>query len=112
MKRFCLTLDLKNDPKLIEEYKQHHRAVWPEIRASILQSGIYAMDIYLFGNRLFMVMETVDNFSFEAKASADAANKRVQQWETLMWRYQQKVPQARPGDKWILMERIFSLEAN
>jgi L-rhamnose mutarotase len=109
MKRYCLTLDLKDDAELIEEYKRYHRDVWPEIKASILSAGIVAMDIYLLGNRLFMVMEVDGSFSFEAKAAADAANPRVQEWEELMWRFQAPLPQAKPGEKWLLMEKIFSL---
>jgi L-rhamnose mutarotase len=109
MKRFCLALDLNDDPALIEEYKQHHRAVWPEIKQSILSAGIHQMEIYLLGNRLFMIMETDDNFSFEAKGAADAANPIVQRWEELMWKFQKPLPLARPGEKWMLMDKIFSL---
>ncbi len=109
MKRYCMALDLKDDPALIEEYKQYHRAVWPEIKESITSSGIVDMQIYLAGNRLFMIMETEDSFQFEAKAAADAANPKVQEWEQLMWKFQQALPQARPGEKWMRMEQIFSL---
>jgi len=56
-----------------------------------------------------MIMETEDDFSFEAKAAADAANPRVQEWEELMWTYQQALPLAKPGEKWMRMERIFRL---
>jgi len=109
MKRYCLALDLKDDAALIEEYKEYHRAVWPEIKESIVSSGIVDMQIYLLGNRLFMIMETEDSFSFEAKATADAANPVVQRWEELMWKFQQALPQAKPGEKWMRMEQIFSL---
>jgi L-rhamnose mutarotase len=109
MKRYGLALDLKDDPALIEAYEAHHRAVWPEILASIRDSGITGMEIYRTGNRMFMIMETEDGFSFEAKAAADAANPRVQEWEELMWTYQQALPGAKPGEKWRLMERIFDL---
>ena len=111
MKRYCLTLDLKNDPILVEEYKRHHQRIWPEVRDSILASGISSMEIYLLGGRLCMVVETEDSFSFELKAAVDAANPKVQEWEELMWRYQAPLPQARPGEKWLLMEQIFSLNA-
>jgi L-rhamnose mutarotase len=109
LKRYCLALDLKEDPKLIAEYREHHRNVWPEVKASILSSGIEEMNLYLSGSRLFMIMEVNDAFSFEAKAAADAANEKVQQWESLMWKYQLALPLARPGEKWILMEHIFCL---
>ena len=106
-RRYCLALDLKDDPRLIEEYEAHHRAVWPEILESLAASGILSMEIYRLQNRLCMVMEVADEFTFERKAAADASNERVQAWETLMWRYQQAVPGGPPGAKWRLMERIF-----
>ncbi len=109
MKRYCLALDLKNDPKLIAEYELYHKNVWPEITKSIKDSGIQRMDIYRTGNRLMMIMETHDSFSFEKKAQLDAANPKVMAWEQLMWNYQQGLPAARPGEKWVLMDKIFEL---
>jgi L-rhamnose mutarotase len=109
-KRYCLTLDLKNDPQLISEYEQHHQQVWPEIVGSIKESGITHMEIYRYQTRLFMIMDVNENFSFEAKTAADAANEKVQEWETLMWNYQQALPGAKPGEKWMLMEQIFDLD--
>src|SRR5450432_1668929 len=97
MKHYCLALDLKNDATLIAEYEAHHRSVWPEILESIRQAGIEQMEIYRTGNRLFMIMEVNDNFSFEKKAAADAANNKVQEWEQLMWNYQQGLPGSKPG---------------
>lgn len=109
MKRFCLALDLKDDEQLISEYENYHKAVWPEIKKSITDSGITNMEIYRVANRLFMIMETTNDFSFEEKSKADGANEKVQEWEKLMWKYQQALPTAKPGEKWILMEKIFSL---
>jgi len=109
MNRYCLALDLVDDATLISEYEKYHEAIWPEITASISNAGINNMEIYRFGNRLFMIMETGEGFSFEAKGAADAANPKVQQWERLMWKYQQALPGAKPGEKWVLMNKIFSL---
>ena len=107
-RRYCLALDLKDDPRLIEAYEAHHREVWPEILESIAGSGILSMEIYRLQNRLFMVMEVSDGFSFERKAAADAASEPVQAWEALMWQYQQAIPGGAPGAKWRLMDRIFA----
>lgn len=109
MKKYALTLDLKNDQQLIGEYEAHHQRVWPEIIKSIASSGILEMVIYRFGTRLFMSITAGDDFSFEKKALADAGNDKVQQWEELMWKYQQQLPGAAPGEKWMLMEQIFEL---
>ncbi|HUK48497.1 MAG TPA: L-rhamnose mutarotase [Terriglobales bacterium] len=108
-RRFCLTLDLKNDPALIAAYKKHHEKIWPEITESIRSSGILDMEIYLRGTRMFMIMEVDERFSFEKKAKADQQNPKVQEWEQLMWKFQQALPEAKPGEKWLLMERIFKL---
>jgi len=109
-RRYCLTLDLKNDPKLIAEYKRYHEKIWPEITRSIKDSGIEDMEIYLLGTRMFMIMEVSGDFSFEAKAQADQINPKVQEWETLMGTFQQLLTEANPGEKWLRMERIFKLK--
>ncbi|MCW3463712.1 L-rhamnose mutarotase [Chitinophaga nivalis] len=109
MKRYCLALDLVDDPQLISEYEAYHREVSAEIKKSITDSGITAMEIYRVGNRLFMIMEVDDTFSFERKGAMDAANPAVQAWEQLMWKYQQALPVAKPGEKWLLMDQLFSL---
>ena len=107
MKRQCLALDLKDDPALIDKYEEYHRNVWPEILDSLRDSGITNMEIYRISNRLFMIIETTADFSFEKKGQMDADNSRVQDWEVLMWDYQQALPIAKPGEKWLPMERIF-----
>ena len=109
-RRFCLTLDLKDDPKLIAQYKRYHEKLWPEITRSIKDSGIEDMEIYLLGTRMFMIIEVNKSFSFEAKTRADRLNPRVQEWESLMDTFQKTLPQAGPGEKWLLMERVFKLD--
>lgn len=109
-RRFCFTLDLKNDPQLIVEYKRHHEKIWPEITKSIKDAGIIELEIYLLGTRMFMIMEVNKNFCLEGKSKADRNNPKVQEWETLMWKFQQALPEANPGEKWLRMERIFKLE--
>jgi L-rhamnose mutarotase len=111
-RRYCLALDLKDDPQLIDEYKRYHEKIWPEITQSLKDSGIEDLEIYLLGTRLFMILETNEKFSFAAKAEADRRNPKVQEWEKLMWKFQKPLPQAKPGEKWILMERIFKLESS
>jgi L-rhamnose mutarotase len=109
MKRYCLTLDLKNDPQLIAEYESYHQNVWQEILDSIKSSGIESMQIYRLENRLMMIIEAIDSFSFEKKAEMDNSNPKVQEWEKLMWNYQQALPTAQKGEKWMLMNKIFEV---
>jgi|TARA_B110000037_G_scaffold218845_1_gene282661 L-rhamnose mutarotase len=110
MKRYCLALDLIDDPVLMAEYKKYHEKIWPEITASIKDSGIENLEIYCIENRLFMILEADETFTFERKTTMDTENKRVQDWEDLMWNYQQALPSAKEGEKWLLMEKIFELE--
>jgi L-rhamnose mutarotase len=110
-RRCCLTLDLKDDRTLIAEYKRYHKKIWPEITTSIKEAGIEGLEIYLHGTRMFMIMEVSEKFSFEKKAEADRKNQKVQEWEKLMWKFQKALPDARPGEKWLPMERIFKLES-
>ena len=109
-RRFCLTLDLKDDPALIAEYRKYHEKIWPEITESIRNSGIDDLEIYLLGTRMCMIMEVNDSFSFEKKAAADRSNPKVREWEDLMWKFQKALTQAQSGEKWLRMERIFKLE--
>ncbi|HWF92388.1 MAG TPA: L-rhamnose mutarotase [Terriglobales bacterium] len=108
--RYCLTLDLKDDPELIAEYTRYHQKIWPEITRSIRDSGVENMEIYLRGTRMFMMMDVGEGFSFERKAELDRSNPKVREWEKLMWKFQKPLPDARPGEKWLLMEKIFELE--
>jgi len=110
-KRYCFACDLKDHPDLIREYKKYHQSgnIWPEIVQSIKDAGIVNMEIFLTGNRLFMIMEVDEVYSDEKKAAMDAANPIVQEWESLMWKFQQALPWAKNGEKWLKMEQIFKL---
>jgi len=108
--KYCLALDLVNDSKLIKEYDKYHKSVWPEVLKSIKKSGINKMEIYRVKNRLFMIIETRLDFSFENKRKIDKKNKKVLKWEKIMSKYQQKIPNSKPDEKWSLMKKIFKYE--
>ncbi len=110
-KRHLLLCDLKDDPALIERYRHYHAPgnAWPEITDSIRASGITNLEIFQVGNRLVMIMETTDAYDPQQKAAADAANPKVQAWEKLMDTFQQRLPFAPEEEKWVEMERIFTL---
>ncbi|MCE3009554.1 MAG: L-rhamnose mutarotase [Proteobacteria bacterium] len=110
MKKFILALDLKNNSDLISEYIRYHKEVWPEIIKSIRDSGILGMEIFHVENRLFMIITADGRFSFENKQKMDSSNEKVQEWEELMWKFQQALPGSKSGEKWRLMEKIFDLD--
>lgn len=110
MKTFYLALDLVDDEQRIAEYEAHHEKVAPEILKSITDSGITNMILYRTGNRLFMIMEAEDHFSFDEKSKMDASNPKVQVWEALMDTYQQRLPWSQSNEKWVLMKEIFNLK--
>ena len=109
MKKYCLALDLKDDVDKINEYKDYHQDIWPEISKSLKDSGVLNAEIYNTGNRLFTIIEVDKTFSFEKKLKMDLENPKVQEWEELMWNYQQALPQSEKGSKWVLMDKIFDL---
>jgi L-rhamnose mutarotase len=111
MQRHVLLLDLNDDPEAIAAYRSWHEPGGPPaaVIASIRASGIADMEIHLLGYRLVMLIEAGDDFSFAAKASADAADPEVGAWEALMDRFQKPTPWARPGEKWTPAQRVFSL---
>ena len=109
LNRLCYACDLKDDPLLISEYKKYHERIWPEIEKSIKDAGVVNMEIYLCENRLFMIMEVHENFDVAIKKQMDLENPKVQEWENLMWNYQQALPKADKNEKWVLMDRIFKL---
>jgi len=112
MKRFCLAVDLVDDADLIAAYEQWHskETIWTEVKKSIEDSGITKMEIYRTGNRLFMIIQASAAFSFEQKCEMDAANQKVQEWEGLMATFQQSLPWAKEGEKWVVMDQIFEFE--
>jgi L-rhamnose mutarotase len=112
MKRYCLALDLKDDPQKIAEYEEIHKAVWPGVLEHIRANGVLNMELYRTGNRLFMIMETVDDFDPQVMATSDQASPLIQEWEAFMWGFQQPLPWAKPGEKWVMTNRIFKSAAD
>ncbi len=111
-KRYCKTLELRNDPALIDEYKKVHAwgKAWPEITRGMKEVGIIDMEIYLWGTRLFMIMDTLPDFDHEQAMSVLAKKPRQAEWEAFVSRFQQTSESASADAKWQLMERIYKLD--
>ena len=109
MKRYCQTLDLYNDKELIEAYVEEHAHVWEEVKAGIREVGIVDMQIYIYENRLFMIMDTTDDFDMERDYARLATLPRQAEWEAHMAKYQKAAPEKAANEKWIPMKRIFKL---
>ena len=111
-RRFCKTLALKDDPGLIEAYRKTHApgAVWPEITRGMREVGILDMEIYITGNRLFMIMDTVPDFDHDRAMAELASKPRQSEWEAYVSRFQQTAADASADEKWQLMERIYKMD--
>ena len=111
-KRYCKTLSLENDPELIKEYRKVHTPgnTWPKITQGMIEVGILDMEIYLMGNRLFMIMDTIPEFDHERDMAELATKPRQSEWEAFVSRFQKTSSEATADEKWQLMERIYKLE--
>jgi len=111
-KRYCKTLKLKDDPALIEEYKKVHAkgAAWPEITQGMKEVGIVDMEIYIYGNTLFMIMETTRDFDHDFAMNVLGTKPRQSEWEAHVANFQNCSAEASTDEKWQLMERIYKMD--
>ena len=110
MRRYVLTVDLRDDPAAIAAYRDHHRRVWPEVVDSLRRCGVHRMDIHILGRRLVMVLELNDGLDVRRVfATHVASNPRVQEWERLMQSLQEPSSDAPPGESWAVMDPVFQL---
>ena len=110
MKRYCQTLELRDDPVLIEKYCDVHAHVWPEIIEGQHAVGILSMEIYCLGRSLFMIVDTVDDFDWDRDMARLATLPRQAEWEAYVAAFQGCDPSAPSSEKWHLMEKIFDSE--
>ena len=110
-KRYCKTLTLKNDPELIRDYKKVHSkgSIWPEITKGMKDVGILDMEIYIFGNHLFMIMDTVIEFDHNRDMKLLASKPRQSEWESYVSTFQGVSKNATAEEKWQLMDRMFEM---
>ena len=110
MTRHLLAIDLKDDPAVVEAYKEHHRRVWPEVVRSLMSAGLADLQIYVLGRRLVMLVDLQDGLDVRRAFAAHAASHpRVTEWESLMKSMQQPVPGSAAGEWWAAMQPVFHL---
>ena len=111
VKRYCQTLDLRDNPELIAEYRRRHSQehIWKEVPEGIRQVGILEMEIYLLGTRLFMIVETPMDFDWDTAMARLGTLPRQAEWEDYMAEFQLVKAGMSSAEKWQLMERIFHL---
>jgi L-rhamnose mutarotase len=111
MTRYALTVNLKNDPSVIDVYRRYHERVWPEVLQSLRDAGVERMDIHLLGRQLVMLVELHEGLDWRRVFAAHrASSARVAEWERLMAALQEPSPDARPGEWWTVMEPVFHLD--
>jgi len=111
MKHYGRTINLKNDPEIVRQYIEYHRAAWPEVEHGLQSIGIRRMLIWLLGRQLFMFMETDDGFDLQRDFPRyEKSHPRIQEWQELMASFQEPVPEAKPGEWWAEMQLVFDLK--
>ena len=111
VKRYCQTLNLKNNPALIAEYRKIHskKEAWPEIRKGIRSDGILEMEIYISGFQVFMIIETPLDFDWETAMNTLSHLPKQAEREEYVSEFQECAPKSTSAEKWKLMERMFYL---
>ena len=111
VKRYCQTMDLRENAELIRKYKEAHDRdhFWDEIKQGIRSVGILEMEIYILGTRLFMIVETPLDFDWDSAMARLATLPRQEEWETYVAQFQQCNENATSDEKWRMMERMFYL---
>ena len=110
MKSYVYTLNLKNNPELIDNYLEYHQAVWPEVIESVRRIGLISDRIYRLGTRLVMILEVEDNFDPQSDLQKYTDQPRAREWDELMQKFQEPLPEAKPGEWWALMDKIFDMD--
>ncbi len=111
MKRFAMTVMLKDDPEVLRKYEAYHANPWPEVNAGLLKCGILRMFIYRFGRQLFMFMETEDDFDMDRDLPKYVEDPKAKEWDVMMADFQETVPGAPAGSKWVQMKEVYALQA-
>ena len=107
IERYGMVIRLKPDKE--QEYRELHRAVWPEVMAVIRACHMQNYSIYLKDGYLFSYYEYTgdDHGADMRKMAADPATQR---WWALCEPCQEPVAARARGEWWARMDEVFHME--
>jgi L-rhamnose mutarotase len=107
MKRVGFLLKVKTDK--MEEYKQHHEAVWPEMLEALRRAGWHNYSLFLREDGLlFGYFETPDNF--QAALDGMAKEGINAKWQDFMAPYFENLSGAHADESMAELEEVFHLD--
>lgn len=96
-------------PERVEEYEAVHRAVWPEVLATIHECNLRNYSIFRYGTLLFAYFEYV-GADFEADMAKMAADPKTQEWWSVCKPMQAPVPERGRDEWWHDVPELFHTE--
>ncbi len=107
-KRYVLTLEIVNDATLLKEYVKIHAMgqTWPEIADNMKLVGIKDMEIYLWGYRAFLIMDTKPDFDMQKDGEKWSMLPREKEWQQYVAKFQKVDPDSKATEKWVAMDKI------
>ncbi len=107
MQRVCFVLQVK--PERLEEYKQRHREVWPEMQAALRETGWGNYSLFLRGDGLLVgYLETED---FERARASMATRSVNDRWQSEMGDFFVQPDGMLPDQAMRPLEEVFHLES-
>ena len=106
MERVCFQLQVR--PERLEEYKERHRSVWPEMLRALSDTGWHNYSLFLRPDGLLIgYLETPSLEAAQAGMAATAVNAR---WQAEMGEFFVELGDSRPDTGFVRLEEVFHLE--
>ncbi len=107
MKRVGFLLKVKSD--MIDEYKKHHEAVWPEMLEALRRTGWHNYSLFMREDGLlFGYFEAAESFQASLQGmSQEAINEK---WQEFMAPYFEGIGGAHADESMVELEEVFHLD--
>jgi L-rhamnose mutarotase len=106
VQRVCFQLKVKQDR--IEEYKERHRAVWPDMLEARAATGWHNYSLFLRPDGLLIgYFETPSLEAAQAGMAATPVNAR---WQAQMAEFFEDLGERQPDNGFLMLEEVFHLE--